>query len=119
MSMKAAAEIPVVTLRERKQRELARRREAVRRVKDRLEAFVAASGNGRFIVFGSAASDTMRHDSDIDLLIDFPPERETEAWRAAEQACRDADIRADILSTATTKEEFVKKILGRRIEIIE
>jgi predicted nucleotidyltransferase len=108
----------IVTLRERKQHELARRREAVRLIKERLRAHVQEAGQGRFIIFGSAASDTMRFDSDIDILIDFPPEGETAAWRAAEDACREANLPVHILSTATTKEEFINRIMSRPVDVI-
>jgi predicted nucleotidyltransferase len=110
--------VAIVTLRERKERELARRREAVQRIKERLRAHVQSAGNGRFIIFGSAASDTMRFDSDIDILIDFPPERESAAWRAAEEACREARLPAHILSTATTKQEFLDRVMARKVDII-
>jgi predicted nucleotidyltransferase len=110
----------VVTLSQRKKREAQRRGDAARAVMDRLRAYITTSGNvGRFIVFGSAVTKSMRHDSDFDVMIDFPPDRESAAWRVVEDACREADLPADILSTATTTSRFVEKILARAVEVIE
>lgn len=109
----------VVTISERKRREAARRTEAARAVKGRLRTHVDASGHrGRFIVFGSAVTGSMRHDSDLDVIIDFPPEGESAAWRVVEDACLEVNLPADILSTATTAKSFVEKIMARPIEVI-
>lgn len=56
----AAESIEVVTVPERKRREATRRAEAARAVIRRLRAFVRAAGHGRFIVFGSAVTGSMR-----------------------------------------------------------
>jgi predicted nucleotidyltransferase len=112
--------MPIVTLTERKAREARRRAQAVRAIMERLRAYVQGPGRGgRFIVFGSAAAGTIRHGSDFDVIIDFPPAGEAEAWRTVEDACAEWNLPADILSTATTAERFVKKIMARPIEVIE
>jgi predicted nucleotidyltransferase len=109
----------IVTLPERKRREAARRADAARAVMERLRRFVDASGHrGRFIIFGSAAQHAMRHDSDFDVVIDFPEEEEKAAWRIVEDACEEADLPADILSTSTTAQEFVARIMKRSVEVI-
>ncbi len=64
----------IVTLPERKAAEAARRRAAVEAVLPELEAYARAHG-GRFLLYGSAARGTMKHNSDVDLLLDFRPRR--------------------------------------------
>jgi tRNA nucleotidyltransferase (CCA-adding enzyme) len=49
-------------------------------------AAYAASRGGRYLLYGSAARGTMRHDSDVDILADFPPEAIDDAWVFAEEA---------------------------------
>lgn len=109
----------IVTVSERKDREAARKAAAVRGVLERLRVHVAETGNGgRFIVFGSAAAGAMRHGSDFDVVVDFPPELEVQAWTAVEDACEDADIPADIRSVSTTEPSFIEKIMARTVEVI-
>ena len=110
----------IVTVSQRKEREAARRADAACGVIERLQAFVRETGNrGRFIVFGSVALGTVRYSSDFDVLVDFPPDLEAAAWKAVENACAEFDIPEDILSTATTKSDFIELILGRDVKIIE
>ena len=110
----------IVTLKERKSRETARRAEAARAVIDRLRAFIESTDHrGHFIVFGSVASGAVRYSSDFDVLIAFPPDLEPAAWRAVEDACAKFDIPADIHSMRTTKPDFIELILGRAVEIID
>jgi predicted nucleotidyltransferase len=110
----------IVTVRERKERETRRREDAAAGVAARLREHVEKSGHiGRFIVFGSAAAGGMRHHSDIDIIIDFPAGQEAHAWTAAEDACAEWDIPADIMSIHTTKDAFVQKVLSRLHEIID
>jgi predicted nucleotidyltransferase len=109
----------ILTVAERKARKAARKKEAVRAVIERLRAFVGESGSaGRFVVFGSAVSGPIRYDSDFDVIIDFPADREAEAWRAVEDACDEWDIEPDILTVATTTPAFLEKIMKRPTEII-
>ena len=110
----------VVTIRERKAREAARRTAAARAVMDRLRVFVLDTGRrGRFIVFGSAASGAIRFSSDFDVLVDFPPDLQTAAWKAVENACSEWNITEDIHSMAATEPDVVELILSRATEIIE
>jgi predicted nucleotidyltransferase len=112
--------MPITTLTERKTREARRRAEAARAIVERLRAYVQSPGRGgRFIVFGSAAAGTIRHGSDFDVIVDFPPAGEAEVWRTVENACAEWNLPADILSTSTTAERFVKKIMARPVEVIE
>jgi hypothetical protein len=85
----------VVTITERRAAEVARRRAALPGLGARLAEYARAHG-GRYLLFGSAARDALRHDSDIDLLLDFPIEAQSEAWRFAEAACWALDLDPDI-----------------------
>ena len=98
----------VATLQSRKIAEASRRKNAAAGVMDRLRAYAITEG-GRFIVFGSSASGGMRYDSDIDVLVDFPPEKSAAAIVYVEDICAEHAIPADILDVATTKEAFVQR----------
>ncbi len=54
--------------------------EAERRRRTHTQARTA----GGFLLFGSAARGEMRFDSDVDILVDFPPD----AWRDPLELCR-------------------------------
>lgn len=108
----------IVTLEERKAREARRRRAAAEAVMAALASHARASGGGRFIVFGSAASGAMRHDSDFDVIVDFPPEGEAAAWAAVEEACRAHALAADIKAASTTAPAFLEKVLRKPVRIV-
>ncbi len=85
----------VVTVSERKAAERARRMAAVAALRARLAAYAAAQG-GRFLLYGSAARGTMRHDSDVDVLVDFPPEAKAAAWEFVEDLGRELRVPVDV-----------------------
>ena len=99
----------VVTLPERKAAEAARRRAAVEALLPALAAYARAHG-GRFLLFGSAARGTMKYDSDVDLLLDFPAEAQTDAWGFAERACWDRGLEPDILPYGGCKPAFLDHV---------
>ncbi|MGP9819793.1 nucleotidyltransferase family protein [Salinarimonas sp. NSM] len=101
----AAQPSAVLTFPERKAREAGRRAAAVAAVSSRLAAFARANG-GRYLLYGSAARGAMRHDSDLDLLVDFPAALHADAWRFAEDACARARLPADIRPLAWCSERF-------------
>lgn len=58
----------------------------------------------------------MRHDSDVDLLIDVPVAAEAEAWRFAEEACAAHGLAADIRPLAWCTEGFRAQVMpGARV----
>lgn len=87
---------------------------------DRLRTHVRETGNvGRFIIFGSAAADSIRHISDLDVIVDFPPDREAAAWTAVEDACADWNVPADVKSIHTTSRAFLEKIMSRPVKVLD
>jgi predicted nucleotidyltransferase len=98
----------VTTLSERKAREAGCRAEAASQVAALLRAYATAHG-GRFVLFGSFATGRMRHDSDLDVLVDFGQAESAAAWRFVEEICRQAGIEADIHDAATSKAPFVAR----------
>ena len=99
----------IVTLSERKAAEAVRRRDAVAILAVALSAYARAQG-GRFLLYGSAARGTMKYDSDVDLLLDFPDEALTDAWNFAETACWDAGLEPDLLPLGWCKATFLEHI---------
>ena len=98
-----------LTLTEIKDAERQRRRGEVARLRGELAAYAAQHG-GRFILYGSAARDTMRHDSDVDILADFPPDTLDDAWVFAEAACWRLGLTPDIRPMAWCSRTFLDHI---------
>lgn len=104
------------TLAERKAAEIARRREAVRALRERLSAHARARG-GRYLLYGSAARDALRYDSDVDLLVDFPEALQSDAWRFAEEAAEALGVPADIRPLAWCSERFLAHVRGHWVDL--
>ena len=96
----------IVTLTERKADEATRRQRAVADLRRALDAYASAHG-GRFLLFGSAARGQMRYDSDVDILVEFPPDRQAAAWNFAERACWDRRLDPDVMASAWCTDEFL------------
>jgi predicted nucleotidyltransferase len=99
----------IVTLKERSERERKRRHVAADAIMRALRDYARLNG-GRFIVYGSVARSEMRDDSDIDILIDFPPETDRAAWSFAEDVCRHHRMPADIQPRNWVSPEFFDRI---------
>ncbi len=99
----------IITLAERKATEAARRRAAVETLVPALADYARTHG-GRFLLFGSAARGQMKYHSDVDLLLDFPPEALSEAWNFAERACWDLGLEPDLLPYTGCKPAFLEHI---------
>ncbi len=104
------------TLAERKAARLAVMNEAVAMVRDRLCGYARAQG-GRFLLYGSAARGGLRFDSDIDVLIDFPEDRLSDAWRFAEEVCREFDLKADLCPLAWCRDDFIAHISKHAVSL--
>jgi predicted nucleotidyltransferase len=99
----------VTTLAERKAAEAARRKRSADEVVRELRGY-ARKHSGRFVVFGSYVTDTMRFDSDLDVLVDFPTDRTADAWRFVEDVCARHGLPLDIHDARTTKPAFVERV---------
>ena len=99
----------IVTLTERKTAEAARRREAVVALVPVPAAYARAHG-GRFLFYGSAARGTMKYDSDVDLLVDFPEDACGDAWNFAETACWDRGLDPDLMPYCWCKQAFLDHV---------
>lgn len=69
----------------------------------------ARETGGRFVVFGSFVPGAMRHDGDLDILIDFEAGKAPEAWRFVEDLCAAHAIEPDLKDVISTKPDFVAK----------
>jgi len=96
----------IVTLAERKAAEATRRSRAVAELRRALDAYARAHG-GRYLLFGSAARGQMRHDSDVDILVEFPPDQQAAAWNFAERACWDRRLAPDVMASAWCTDDFL------------
>ena len=94
---------------ERKAAEAERRQSAVDAMRPVLAAYAREHG-GRFLLFGSAARGQMRFDSDVDILVDFPPDALDDAWNFAERACWDRGLEPDITPFSWCKAAFLAHI---------
>ncbi len=74
---------PVYTVAERRRDAAARQRAARDAMLPALRAYARAH-RGRYVLFGSAARDTMKPESDLDLVVDFPGTEEGPATTFAE-----------------------------------
>ncbi len=96
----------IVTLTERKAAEAERRQRAVGDLRAALVEYARAHG-GRFLLFGSAARGTMRYNSDVDILTDFPEAETSAAWNFAEHACWDRGLDPDVMPRGWCKDDFL------------
>jgi predicted nucleotidyltransferase len=104
------------TLAQRKKERVASLHEAVATLRNRLERCARDHG-GRFLLHGSAARGQMRYDSDVDLLLDFPEDRLSEAWRHAENLCHDLGLRPDLCPLAWCTSEFAERMRAHAVTL--
>ncbi len=98
-----------VTLRERKDAKVAAIKAGAAELAAVLAAYAREHG-GRYILFGSAARGDARYSSDVDVLVDFPIEKELEAWLFAERQCFDRNLVPDIHIRAWRTDQFVSRV---------
>ncbi|GJD97268.1 hypothetical protein OCOJLMKI_4496 [Methylobacterium iners] len=106
----------VTTLAQRKASEAARRLQAAEAVVDALGAY-ARRECGTFVVFGSYVTGTMRFDSDLDVLIDFPPERAAAAWCFVEDVCAEHGVPPDIHDASTSWPVFTQRVRAKGLAL--
>ncbi len=100
------------TLTEIKQAKVARMTAALALLERELAAYAREHG-GRFILFGSAARGEMRHDSDVDILADFPSDVAWDAVGFATDRAADLALLPDVqpmgLSGRSLRERVTKE----------
>jgi hypothetical protein len=99
----------IVTLSECKAAEAARRDAAINALIPILTAYARTHG-GRYLLFGSAARRTMKFDSDVDILMDFPPDALDEAWKFAETVCWEHQVPPDLIPYRWCKPAFLDHV---------
>ena len=104
------------TIEQRKRDEAARRAALPNALRGRLEEFARRCG-GRYLIYGSLARGAARYDSDIDVLVDFTPEFEAEAWRRIEAACAEERIEFRHQAVGVSNTSFLERAL-KEVEII-
>ena len=77
----------------------------------------AVEHGGAFLIYGSAARSDMRFDSDVDILVDFPPSAEPAAWRFAEDACYRHGLVPDVRPKSLCADRFIHHISQGALEI--
>ncbi len=87
--------VRTITVRERNAAALAHRLAVVAKLRERMSAYAEAHG-GTFLLFGSASRGTMRDDSDVDVLIDFPAEKADAAWTFLEDLVLEFGVPIDM-----------------------
>jgi len=101
----------VRTLSERKAAAAAAKAAALDRLRPAL-ADAARDLGGHFLLYGSAAQGRLRHDSDIDLLLDFPDDAATTAaWDAAERECAGLGLECDARPLAWCSAALLEHVL--------
>lgn len=99
----------IVTIAERNARALRRRQDAIARAIDDLRTYALEKG-GRFLIFGSAATGHVRSDSDLDIIVDFPPDSEHSAREKAEEICSLHGVPADVEAISWSSAKFLERI---------
>lgn len=100
----------IVTVRERRERALKKRRRALAEALERL-AEPAARLGGRYRAFGSVVAGGVHMHSDLDVLADFPPETLSAAIDAAESVCRELGLPCNVFDQSACKKSFLASIL--------
>lgn len=97
------------TLTEIKHQKVARMEAAVEALAGDLAAYARERG-GRFVLFGSAARGELRHDSDVDILTDFPPEDGADAWDFAEARAFALGLRPDVSQRSWSGPHLLERV---------
>jgi len=99
----------VLTLKDRKQA----RAEEIRADFERLREALADYGrahDGRFLIYGSAATGRFHYESDIDILVDFGKGGLADALRFVEETCARLRLKADVQPLAWCTPEFIERV---------
>ena len=99
------------TLAQRDAERVAAKQAAIAVLETELAAYARAHG-GRFLLFGSAARNELRYDSDVDLLIDFGSDPAIRAaWDVLESACSRLRLECDARPITWCSQAFLNHVL--------
>ena len=98
-----------LTLRSRKLNAVEKISIGIARLRKDLEDYARTTG-GTFLIYGSAARGDYGFDSDVDLIIDFPIEKESEAWGFVENECRKVGLVPDVRPKRMCGKRFLDHI---------
>jgi predicted nucleotidyltransferase len=99
----------IVTLAQRKKARVDQIRQGIEHLRAALAEY-ARNNDGRFWLYGSAASGDLRYDSDADILVDFDPAALPAAMSFAEETCVRLGLKPDIKPKSWCKAEFLQRI---------
>jgi len=98
-----------VTVKERKGQAIERISNGVAALRHDLELY-AKNNHGSFVIYGSVVHGNYRYDSDVDVLVDFPANMESDAWAFAEEACRKHGLSPDVRPKSLCETRFLNRI---------
>ena len=104
-----------VTLKSIKTAEVSRITSGVTALKADLKDYALAH-SGLFLIYGSIARSDYRFHSDVDVLVDFPAESTSKAWRFCEDACRKYGLVPDVRPKVLCSAQFLQRIDAGRTE---
>lgn len=105
-----------LTLESRKAEAVASISRGISALREDLAVFAKRMG-GKFLMYGSAARGDYRFDSDVDIIVDFPSAKESDAWRFAEEACRRHGLVPDVRPRRYCEKKFIDRIASDAEEI--
>lgn len=71
-----------------------------------------AWARGRYVVFGSFAHGNFRHNSDLDVLIDFPAATDADPWAFLDDLSRKHGMPIDMHDAGYCKRAFVDCVMA-------
>jgi predicted nucleotidyltransferase len=104
----------VQTLEERKRARVAEIRAGFAYLREELADYGRAHG-GKFWVYGSAVTDRLRFDSDIDILVDFDDADRVAALDFVEDACARLGLKYDVQPKAWCSPAFIARIAPKAL----
>lgn len=104
----------VQTLDQRKRARVEEIRAGFARLREQLAEYGRSHG-GQFWCYGSAVTDRLRFDSDIDILVDFDAANTAAALDFAESACARLGLKFDIQPKAWCSGAFLDRIAAHAV----
>ena len=99
----------ILTLDDRKRLKVERLRLASEKCLVEMSSHARENG-GRYVVFGSFTKGNFRHDSDLDVLIDFPSNTQADPWTFLEDLSRKHEMPIDMHDASYCKRAFVDRV---------